>query len=361
MNQNHGDMYEYILESREAAQHIVEYQEEIFKNVEEYMQKHTYKQLYVIGSGTSYHAALAAKPFMEKVLGIKVFVSYPILFKDEIIFEKDTLVIGISHAGKSASTIQGLRKARKQGFPTIAMSAEKDTPIYENADTGLEIAIGLETAGPKTKGFIGSIVTLMLFAMRQGLQTGKIDKETFTSYTKRMLENTDQIPAIAEAATLWYEKNKEEWKSCRRLYIIGYDHCLAAMMEGTLKILEAVRYSVQGYELEEFMHGIYHAIDSDTYMLYIGAAGQYYERIQRLQNYFATERTNHNFMITSQNTKNPKDMVYPFTDDPDFAVLQYIIPMQVLARKLSLDLGIDCNIPSDPLFHKKMASYIYNE
>ena len=38
--------------------------------------------------------------------------------------------------------------------------------------------------------------------------------------------------------------------------------------------------------------------------------------------------------------------------------LQYIVPMQVLARKLSLDLGIDCNIPSDPQFHFKMNSYL---
>ena len=63
-------------------------------------------------------------------------------------------------------------------------------------------------------------------------------------------------------------------------------------------------------------------------------------------------------MITHENTNNSKDLVFPFTDDQEFAVLQYIVPMQVLARKLSLDLGIDCNIPSDPQFHFKMNSYL---
>ena len=58
------------------------------------------------------------------------------------------------------------------------------------------------------------------------------------------------------------------------------------MMEGTLKICEAVRYSVQGFELEEFMHGIYHCIDEDTYMLYVCSKGQYYDRILRLKRYF---------------------------------------------------------------------------
>ena len=33
--------------------------------------------------------------------------------------------------------------------------------------------------------------------------------------------------------------------------------------------------------------------------------------------------------------------------------MEYVVPLQVIARKLSLDLGIDCNISSDPNFHKK--------
>ena len=69
-----------------------------------------------------------------------------------------------------------------------------------------------------------------------------------------------------------------------------------------------------------------------------------------MKRYFEEERHSHNFLITHENTNNSKDLVFPFTDDQEFAVLQYIVPMQVLARKLSLDLGIDCNIPSDPQF-----------
>ena len=41
------------------------------------------------------------------------------------------------------------------------------------------------------------------------------------------------------------------------------------------------------------------------------------------------------------------------------ASMEYVVPLQVIARKLSLDLGIDCNISSDPNFHKKMGSYTY--
>ena len=88
---------------------------------------------------------------MEKVLQMKVFASYPIVFKDERIFNKNTLVMGLSHAGMSASTIAGLDKAKANGFGTIAMTAEKGRPVEHHGDVKLYVDIGEEKAGPKIK------------------------------------------------------------------------------------------------------------------------------------------------------------------------------------------------------------------
>ena len=49
----------------------------------------------------------------------------------------------------------------------------------------------------------------------------------------------------------------------------------------------------------------------------------------------------------------------PYTDDPLFAFIQYIVPMQVSARRISLDQGTDCERSADPDFHREMESYIY--
>lgn len=355
------DMFTYILESKDAVRDIVNQQDQIFNHVIDYIQSKEVEQIYIIGSGTSYHAAVAAKPILENVLKMKIFQSYPIDFKDELIFNKKTLVIGISHAGMSASTIYGLDKARNEGLSTIAITAEKGTPILEHADAQLYIEMPMEYAGPKTKGYICSITTLVLLGLKLALRQNKITQDIFDNYISRMLKSTDNIPNIAKAALQWYQNNKDEFINCRRLYIIGYENCISAMLEGTLKISESVRYSTQCYELEEFMHGIYHCIDQDTYMFYIGSAGQYYERAKNLKRYFEDERNAHCFLISSDNTGNQKDFYFPFTDDHDFAVMEYIVPLQVFARTCSADLGIDANIPSDPEFHKKMQSYIYEK
>ena len=142
MKRDYGDMYQYILESKKAVRNIISNHEEIFHDAIEYFFNGNYEQIYVIGSGTSYHAALAAKNLMEKVLQMKVFASYPIVFKDERIFNKNTLVMGLSHAGMSASTIAGLDKAKANGFASIAKTAEKGRPVEHHGDVKLYVDIG---------------------------------------------------------------------------------------------------------------------------------------------------------------------------------------------------------------------------
>ena len=71
MKRDYGDMYQYILESKKAVRNIISNHEEIFHDAIEYFFNGNYEQIYVIGSGTSYHAALAAKNLMEKVLQMK--------------------------------------------------------------------------------------------------------------------------------------------------------------------------------------------------------------------------------------------------------------------------------------------------
>lgn len=360
MNDEKWDMYQYILESKDAVDHIVKNEQEIFKEVLNYCDDDI-DTIYIVGSGTSYHAAVAARSMLEKELKIKVIAMYPLHFRDdELVTSSKALVVGISHAGRSSSTIMALDKAKELGLKTVAVTAEKNRPISEHADITVYIEIGDEFAGPKTKGFIGSIATLDLLGLNIGLKQGLLSISKKQELIARMVKTTNNIPDIAQKAWEWYKENKEDLIKSKRIIVIGYENCLAALLEGTLKISEAVRYSVIGYEMEEFMHGIYHGIDENTYMIYLASQGQYFDRCIRMKKYFETERHNHNYIITYDSTlKSKENFVYNFVNDPYFETMEYVVPLQVIARKLSLDLGIDCNISSDPDFHRKMASYTY--
>jgi glucosamine 6-phosphate synthetase-like amidotransferase/phosphosugar isomerase protein len=218
--------------------------------------------------------------------------------------------------------------------------------------------IGEESAGPKTKGYFCAIVTNILFALSVAVKNGNITPEEERKYIERILKTSNNIPYIAENTDKWYKKHAAELKKCHRLVIVGYENNIATYMEGTLKILEAVRYSVTGYELDNFMHGVYHSIWENDFMFYIGAKGKYYGNMLKMKKYFEENRKNHNFIFTAdKNQDDGTNFVANFIDDEELSFLEYIVPFQVIAARLSADLGINANIPSDPDFHKKMGSY----
>ena len=91
------NMYDYICETPDVLTYIINNRKEIVQEfVNEYKDKKI-DQIYVIGSGTSYHAGLSEKNYLEEILNIKVFCMYPTQFsRSEKVFNKYTLVIGMS-------------------------------------------------------------------------------------------------------------------------------------------------------------------------------------------------------------------------------------------------------------------------
>ena len=76
-----------------------------------------------------------------------------------------------------------------------------------------------------------------------------------------------------------------------------------------------------------------------------------------MMKYFGERDHAHNYMVTSEKEQESKEnFVYPFQNDPYFASMEYVVPLQVIARKLSLDLGIDCNISSEMCIRDRISN-----
>ncbi len=146
-----SNMYNYICETPVVLKYIIENRKQIAKEFVEKFKGREIEQIYVLGSGTSYHAGLSAKNYLEELLGMKVICMYPTQFeRGEKVFNKNTLVIGMSQGGQSLSTVAGLDCARAQGFGTAGVSANRNAFIFEHADTKTLIEVGNEKCGAKT-------------------------------------------------------------------------------------------------------------------------------------------------------------------------------------------------------------------
>nr|WP_288826718.1 SIS domain-containing protein [uncultured Clostridium sp.] len=354
-------MYDYICETPLVLMDIIKRRKEITKEFVTFYQDKTIDQIYVIGSGTSYHAGLSAKAYLEEILNIKVFNCYPTQFeRNEKIFNKNTLVIGISQGGQSLSTVSGLDSAAKRGLYTAALSENPMALIFEHADTATRLFVGNEKCGAKTKGYAGTTVTLMMMLTEWAIVKGIVTETAAQDYFQRMFRVIANMEMITAEATKWYGRIKEEFLPAKRIIVVGYDGMYADVLEGALKILETVRQGVTGYDIEEFFHGIYNSITETSHIFYLASQGDYKPRVQKLVN-ILNEWTPHHYMIASPEgmlQTSSKDLICEFTEDPLFSPWEYIIPLQVIACLAPQDLGINPDIPKDPEFHKKIGSKV---
>ncbi|WP_304207039.1 SIS domain-containing protein [Fusobacterium perfoetens] len=354
-----SNMYNYICETPIVLKKMIENRKEITKEFVEFYKEKNIEQIYIIGSGTSYHAGLSAKVFLEEILGKKVFCMYPTQFaRAEKVFNKNTLVIGVSQGGQSLSTVEGLDSAIKNDLFTAAVSENPTALIFEHSKTKTLIEVGNEKCGAKTKGFAGTTLTLMLMIIELLSAKKELDNSKIDEYFSRMEKVIENMKNVIETSTKWFEKIGKELIAAKRIIVVGYENNYADVLEGALKILETVRQGVTGYDIEEFFHGIYNSINDDTYIFYLASEGDYKERTQKLLQ-ILSEWTPYNYMITSpQNVEKytERDLICQFTEDKLFGQWEYIIPLQIVSCLGAKQLGINPDIPKDPNFHRRVGS-----
>lgn len=350
------NMYRYLYETPECLNKILETSARTMDDTAAQIRRHNPKKLIIIGSGTSYYSGLAVQPLLEGLLKIPVSVEYPIPFRDRAKDAgSDTLVIGISQSGSSASTISGLDFARENGAETLAITGEMDSPIIGHAAAVLDMQCGEEKASAKTKGYHCTLLSLILTGLSLARVQSLVSVQECSALLQRIRETVQRMPQILQGAEAFFQQHQSELIKARQMMVIGYGQHTATAFEGALKLLETQRYLVCGYELEEFMHGIYNAVGEESYLFYLAAPGVYRERIGTLAQYLS-KKTPHGYLIAPQDFGAKGSLPLPFIDDPLFSIFEYILPLELLSCLLAVSRGINPDIASDPAFHRHMQS-----
>ncbi len=342
-----GDAWKYMEDTPEILSSIWKGRSAIFESCMKILTEEKVSELYLAGTGSSHHSAIAAISFLKKLLGIRVFSVYPITISEEICFmNKNSLVVGISQQGTSTAVITALDAVRKAGVRTISVTGEHDTEITRHADANIYVECGYEDAGATTKGYSATVLTLILFgielAKTQGILSDSGEKE-YQNRVKRILEN---MPVVLERSVSWSQETAEQLKESKNLIVLYDGIQQATMLEAVLKISETCRYPVRGFETDAFMHGMYNAADSETDFLYLfPTEKKQKQQMERLYDYYGKQG--------NRQYRMPED---DFINDPELSVLEYILPIQQLFVLTSRKRGIDLNIPKDPDFHKYMGS-----
>lgn len=354
------NMLDYINETKDVLERILSNKTESFLETLELLETKV-DQIYLLGSGTSCHAGIAVKKFLEDILEIRVTPMFPNEFLDlEKPLNKNVIVVGISQSGGSQSTANALAYASVNGMKTLAIVGEKNTLLETVTPHTIYMDCGKEVAVAKTKGYSACVFTLMILGLELAKQYQSITDSEYKSYYAELIETVNNIPNVITASTKWADTIVDKLTDKKFLYVLGYENQLGTIKEGVLKLLETVRVAVSGYDIEEFMHGIYNSMKEDSVLIYIVNKSKYHERAVKLSNYLMNT-TKHQYSIGKDVEANNRNLKFDFIDNHYFSVIEYIIPFQVLAYKLSTAKGIDPSKPSDANFHAAMGSKVLNK
>ncbi len=124
-------------------------------------------KLYLTACGTSWHAALIGKIFIERFAKIPIIVDYASEFRyNDSPIDSSTCLIAISQSGETADTLAAIKKAKQLGATTVGICNVPGSSISRETHCGIFTRCGSEIGVASTKAFTAQITILYLLALK---------------------------------------------------------------------------------------------------------------------------------------------------------------------------------------------------
>jgi glucosamine--fructose-6-phosphate aminotransferase (isomerizing) len=207
----------------------------------------------VFGSGSSFHAALLARDYLSILAGIPSRAAHASeVFRWEEPQPDSVLALALSHSGGSTDVRAAVRRARRQGIATAAITNVSDSPLAREADANLVTGAGAERAIPSTKGFTAAIAASLLFASHAGAARGRR-----VSSTKSLLRAASRVEKWLEAeeSAVAMDESAGVLARARFAAFIGGGLLYPVACDAALKFLEVTYSPALAFPPNEFRHG----------------------------------------------------------------------------------------------------------
>ena len=304
------------------------------------------KAIQIVACGTSYHAGLVARYWLEELAGIPCQVEIASEFRyRQRVSQPSTLLITVSQSGETADTLAALRGIRPGEFiASLAISNVDNSTLVRESDLAFLTKAGAEVGVASTKAFTTQLASFLSVTLALGRRNGmKEDKE------KEILSALDALPdAVSSVLKMDSQIRHLSAQFTRRnnVLFLGRGVYYPVAMEGALKLKEISYIHAEGYPAAEMKHGPIALIDEEMPCVFIATNKSSYEKI--LSNMQEVKARSGKII----SVVNP-EMKEKMTEVSDYMIeipstLEYltpllsIIPMQLLSYHIAVMRG--CNV-----------------
>ncbi|WP_339542130.1 glutamine--fructose-6-phosphate transaminase (isomerizing) [Pseudomonas sp. JAI120] len=307
------------------------------------------RNVQIVACGTSYHAGMVARYWLEELAGIPCQVEVASEFRyRKVVVQADTLFVTISQSGETADTLAALRNAKELGFlASLAICNVSISSLVRESDLTLLTQAGREIGVASTKAFTTQLVGLLLLTLSLGQVRGTLA----AGVEATLVEELRRLPtrlgeALAMDSTV--EKVAELFADKNHTLFLGRGAQYPVAMEGSLKLKEISYIHAEAYPAGELKHGPLALVDDDMPVVTVAPNNELLEKLKsNLQEVrarggqlivFADEKAG------MTNGEGTYVINMPHIHDTLSPIL-YTIPLQLLSYYVAVLKGTDVDQP----------------
>ena len=311
---------------------------EIFEKVE---------AVQIVACGTSYHAGLVARHWLEGLAGLpcSVEVASEFRYRNKVV-APNTLFVSISQSGETADTLACLRFSKDSGYlarlgicnvPTSSLARESDLVFLTKA--GPEIGVA------STKAFTTQLVGLLMLTLVLGRSHGlsAVAESSINESIRALPESLDAVMALEPLII----KMAEEFDDKEHALFLGRGIHYPIAMEGALKLKEISYIHAEAYPAGELKHGPLALIDAEMPVIAVAPNDDLLEKLK--SNLQEVKARGGELYVFGHSHESHEGTVSQFIELPEIpeliAPIIYTIPLQLLSYHVAILKGTDIDQP----------------
>jgi glucosamine--fructose-6-phosphate aminotransferase (isomerizing) len=304
------------------------------------------KHLLIVACGTSYHAGLLGSKYfkmLQSVNSVQVIDASEFTAKDIPFPYNEVGMLVLSQSGETRDVYKAMKIAEENGIFVFSIVNSVGSLIAREAICGIYLNAGREVSVASTKSFTSQVLALALVAIwyAQENQISKQKRKQFIKCIRKLSNDVDSL-----LAGLYLDELVEYIWEAKDMFILGKDLGEPIAREGALKIKEVAYIHAEGYGSQELKHGPLALITDGLPIILILLDDEHSSHVE-IANMEVRSRGAMTICITNKDDIDERKFSHTIRipENKIFGSLLAIIPLQMLAYKLSLRRGNSVDLP----------------
>ncbi|CAL96252.1 glutamine--fructose-6-phosphate transaminase (isomerizing) [Azoarcus olearius] len=307
------------------------------------------RRVLVLACGTSYHAGLVARYWLESVAKIPCTVEIASEYRyRESVPDADTLVVVISQSGETADTLAALKHAKGLGMArTLAICNVPESAIVRETALRFITRAGPEIGVASTKAFTTQLAALALLTLALAKLNGRLpeaEENRHLTALRHLPVAVQKVLELEDAIAKWAQR----FAGKQHALFLGRGRHWPIAMEGALKLKEISYIHAEAYAAGELKHGPLALVDKEMPVIAIAPADELLEKLKsNLQEVRA--RGGELYVFADAGSEIAESEGVHILQLPEhygmLSPVLHVIPLQLLSYHAALVKGTDVDKP----------------